>query len=328
MAIFQRDKSCGKRVLWNRWKLAPGILCQWEQGKHRVYPTIWCWLPSSCKGSTRRPQKPHMPLVWGAFWEGVRLLRHSHMWRKRPAVWRLSGPRRRRQCVVLALVRVMVRNPSWLVCSVALGSVPSEAGETTEDSLHLQGLIHPASAQGDDRHGLISGRERKPVLIRGKPSRCFWKHFNLCASLISFPTLHDKVVRKPQAPRSPWRSSGGGERWFFRKPRPSGEQAHTSRLGYFAPGAMRWPRSWDIGGLRWQGWGAASEGGHWEAVLSAVATGQGHCILDIPLRGGIWARRHKGISSVAKKLQDPFSVKVHDWKQKQLTLADCTEGVY
>ena len=75
--------------------------------------------------------------------------------------------------MVLALVRVMVRNPSWLVCSVALGSVPSEAGETTEDSLHLQGLIHPASAQGDDRHGLVSGREHKPVLIRGKPSRCF-----------------------------------------------------------------------------------------------------------------------------------------------------------
>lgn len=89
---------------------------------------------------------------------------------------------------------------------------------------------------------------------------------------------------------------------------------------------MRWPRSWDIGGLRWQGWGTASEGGHWEAVLSAVATGQGHCILDIPSRGGIWARRQKGISSLAKKLQDPFSVKVHDWKQKQLTLADCTEG--
>lgn len=31
----------------------------------------------------------------------------------------------------------------------------------------------------------------------------------------------------------------------------------------------------------------ASEGGHWEAVLSAVAIGQGRCILDIPSRGGI-----------------------------------------
>lgn len=155
--------------------------------------------------------------------------------------------------MVLAFVRVMVRNPSWLVCSVALGSVPSVAGETTEDSLHLRGLIHPASAQGDDRHGLISGRGWQTSVNKRQTFKMLLEAFQPVHFLISFPTLHGKVVRKPQAPRSPWRSSGGGESWFFRKPRSSGEQAHTSRLGYFAPGAMRWPKSWDIGGLRWQG---------------------------------------------------------------------------
>lgn len=48
-----------------------------------------------------------------------------------------------------------------LVHSVVLGSVPRVAGEIPEDSLDVQGLIHPAPAQGDDRHGLISGREQQ-----------------------------------------------------------------------------------------------------------------------------------------------------------------------
>lgn len=39
--------------------------------------------------------------------------------------------------MVLASVSVVVRNPSWLVCSVTLGSVPRAAGETTEHFLDL-----------------------------------------------------------------------------------------------------------------------------------------------------------------------------------------------
>lgn len=45
-----------------------------------------------------------------------------------------------------------------MVCSVALGSVPSVVGETSEGP-DLQNLIHPTPDQGDDRHSLISGRE-------------------------------------------------------------------------------------------------------------------------------------------------------------------------
>lgn len=33
--------------------------------------------------------------------------------------------------------------------------------EIPEDSLDVQGLIHPAQAQRDDRHDLISGREQQ-----------------------------------------------------------------------------------------------------------------------------------------------------------------------
>lgn len=129
--------------------------------------------------------------------------------------------------MVLAFVRVMVRNPSWLVCSVALGSVPSVAGETTEDSLPLQGLIHPASAQGDDRHGLISGREWQTSVNKRQTFKILLEAFQPVRFLISFPTLRGKVVRKPQAPSSPWRSSGAGESCFFRKSQDQVGSRHT-----------------------------------------------------------------------------------------------------
>lgn len=47
----------------------------------------------------------------------------------------------------------------FILVQSVLDSVPRVAGEIPEDSLDVQGLIHPALAQGDDRHGLISGRE-------------------------------------------------------------------------------------------------------------------------------------------------------------------------
>lgn len=90
--------------------------------------------------------------------------------------------------MVLAFVSVVVRNPSWLLCSVALGSVPRVAGETTEDSLHLQGLIHPASAQGDDRHGLISGREQQTSLHKRQTYEMLLEAFQPCVLPLSpFP---------------------------------------------------------------------------------------------------------------------------------------------
>lgn len=61
---------------------------------------------------------------------------------------------------------------------------------------------------------------------------------------------------------------------------------------------------------------------HWEVILSTVAFGQRHWILDMPPEAKFGVTWSKGIPSLAKKRQNLLSVRVHSCKQKQLTLAD------
>lgn len=57
---------------------------------------------------------------------------------------------------------------------------------------------------------------------------------------------------------------------------------------------------------------------HWEVILSTVAFGQRHCILDMSPEAKFGVTWHKGTPSLAKKKQNLLSVRVHSCKQKQL----------